>query len=70
MRKTVSILAIALLTLTAMSCKNGKKDDAAEPMSNEMHQEDGNKQGDSKQMTNAASNASDAIINNYLKMKN
>jgi len=72
MRKTVSILAIALLTLTAMSCKNGKKDDAAEPMSNEMHQEDGDNQGDSEKMmtNNSNKSASDAIIDNYLKIKN
>lgn len=69
-KSITTIMVIAFVTLTAMSCKDGKKDDAAEPMSNEMHQEDGNKQGDSKQMTNAASNASDAIINNYLKIKN
>lgn len=70
MRKTLSTLAIAVLTLTAMSCKDGKKDKAAEPMSNEMHQEDGDNQDGSKQMTNAGSNASDAIIDNYLKIKN
>jgi len=72
MRKTVSILAIALLTLTAMSCKDGKKGDAAEPMSNEMHQEDGDNQGDSEKMmtNNSNKSASDAIIDNYLKIKN
>lgn len=69
-RKTLGILAIAVLTLTAMSCKDGKKEEAAEPMSSEMHQEDGNNQDGSKQMTNAGSNASDAIVENYLKVKN
>ncbi|MDR6301741.1 hypothetical protein GGR31_002411 [Mesonia maritima] len=61
---------MTLVTLTAMSCKDGKKEGAAEPMSNEMHQEDGNNQDGSKQMANAGSNASDAIIDNYLKIKN
>lgn len=69
-RKTLSILAIAVLTVTTISCKDGKKDDAAEPMSNEMHQGDANNQDGSKQMTNAGSNASDAIVENYLKVKN
>lgn len=70
LKKTIGILTMTLVTLTAMSCKDGKKEGAAEPMSNEMHQEDGNNQDGSKQMTNAGSNASDAIIDNYLKIKN
>jgi hypothetical protein len=71
-RMTVGILTVTLITLTAMSCKDGKKDDAAEPMSNEMHQEDGDNQGDSEKMMTSNSNksASDAIIDNYLKVKN
>ncbi|MFC0519239.1 DUF3347 domain-containing protein [Mesonia maritima] len=70
LKKTIGILTMTLVTLTAMSCKDGKKEGAAEPMSNEMHQEDGNNQDGSKQMANAGSNASDAIIDNYLKIKN
>lgn len=67
-RKTVSIITIAVLTLTAMSCKDEKNEEPTEPISNEMHQEDSN--NGSKQMTDAGSNASDAIIDNYLKIKN
>ena len=70
LKKTIGILTMTLVTLTAMSCKDGKKEGAAEPMSNEMHQEGGNNQDGSKQMANAGSNASDAIIDNYLKIKN
>ena len=70
LKKTIGILTMTLVTLTAMPCKDGKKEGAAEPMSNEMHQEDGNNQDGSKQMANAGSNASDAIIDNYLKIKN
>jgi hypothetical protein len=41
-------------------------------MSNEMHQEDGTKNGDSERMmaNDSGNSATDAIIDNYLKVKN
>ena len=71
-RKTISIITIAVLALTVISCKDGKKDDAAVPMSNEMHQDDGHNHEDSKKMSadNSDKGESSAIIENYLKIKN
>ena len=58
---------MALVALTTMSCKDGKKDGATAPMSDEMHQEDSG----SEMMADNSSNAgSSAIIANYIKIKN
>ncbi|MDT0641947.1 DUF3347 domain-containing protein [Zunongwangia sp. F363] len=71
-RMTLSILTMTLVTLTAMSCKDGKKDGETTPMSNEMHQDEGhNHEGSEKMMTNnSGNNATNAIIDNYLQIKN
>ncbi|WP_416441688.1 DUF3347 domain-containing protein [Leeuwenhoekiella sp. A16] len=64
---TMRILTMALVALTTMSCKDGKKDGATAPMSDEMHQEDAG----SEMMADNSSNAgSSAIIANYIKIKN
>jgi len=81
LRKTVSIITIAVLTLTAMSCKDGKKehdnsdghhDNSSAPVSSETQQEDGIKNGDAERLmaNNPVNTASEAIIDNYLKIKN
>ena len=71
-RMTIGILTMTLATLMAMSCKDGKKDGPTEPMSSEMHQEDGhNQQGSEKMMAgNSGINVTNAIIDNYLQIKN
>ncbi len=62
---TVGILTLTLVTLTAMSCKDGKKEKGATaPMSSEMHQEDVSVNADS------GNSATEAVIDNYLKVKN
>jgi hypothetical protein len=72
-RTTMGALIMTLVTITAISCKDANQENgAAEPMSNEMYQEDGTKNADSERlMANDSGNtASDAIIDNYLKIKN
>jgi len=38
-RVTTTIMVMAFVSLTAMSCKDSKKEESAAPMSSEMHQE-------------------------------
>ncbi|MDT0651084.1 DUF3347 domain-containing protein [Autumnicola edwardsiae] len=66
-RMTLGILTMTLATLTAMSCKDGKKEGATEPMSNEMHQEDA---ASEMMADNSSKEGSSAILDNYLKIKN
>ena len=64
---------MVMVTLTAMSCKDANQEkDVSEPMSGEMYQEDGENQEDSGKMMaeNAGNNATNAIIDNYLQIKN
>ncbi len=68
---TLGILTMTLATLTAMSCKDGKKDGATAPMSNEMYQNNDQNQEGSKMMADNSSNsATNTIIDNYLQIKN
>ncbi|MFI2743065.1 DUF3347 domain-containing protein [Zhouia sp. PK063] len=66
-RMTVGILTMALVSLITMSCKDGKKEGATEPMSNEMHQEDA---ASEMMADNSSKEGSSAILDNYLKIKN
>ena len=70
-RNTLGILTMSVVTLITMSCKDGKKEGAAEPMSNEIHQGKAHNQDKSGEMV--ADNSSDgagAIVDDYLKIKN
>jgi len=66
-RMTVGILTMALVSLITMSCKDGKKEGATGPMSNEMHQEDA---ASEMMADNSSKEGSSAILNDYLKIKN
>ncbi|WP_026934565.1 DUF3347 domain-containing protein [Christiangramia echinicola] len=71
-RMTIKIYLMVMVTLTAMSCKDGNQEkDASEPMSSEMYQEDPENQEHSGQMMadNASNNATKTIIDNYLQIK-
>ncbi|WP_034888880.1 DUF3347 domain-containing protein [Gillisia sp. Hel_I_29] len=75
MKKTsikMGILTMAVLALTTISCKDGNKEEAPIPMSSEMQLEDGTNNGDSERLmaNNSGNSASEAIIDNYLKIKN
>ncbi|SDR67632.1 Protein of unknown function [Gillisia sp. Hel1_33_143] len=75
MKKTsikMGILTMSLLALTTISCKDGNKEEAPIPMSSEMQLEDGTNNGDSERLmaNNSGNSASEAIIDNYLKIKN
>ncbi|MUP47047.1 DUF3347 domain-containing protein [Gramella sp. BOM4] len=66
-RMTIKIYLMVMVTLTAMSCKDTNQEkDASEPMSGEMYQEDSGKM----MAENAGNNATNAIIDNYLQIKN
>jgi len=68
-RVTTTILAMAFMSLTAMSCKDGKTDDAAMPMSNEMYVESTTENADEMAMnTNQSSNAKQ-VIADYMILK-
>ena len=67
LKMTIGILTMTLATLTAMSCKDGKKDGATAPMSSEMHQEDA---GSEVMADNSSNSATNTIIDNYLQIKN
>lgn len=69
LRKTTSFILITVMSIGAISCKNNtEKDDAAEPMSNEMHQEGttGSETVSKKGENQAAAN----VLDNYLDIKN
>ncbi len=71
-RLTIGFLIISLVTLTAISCKNDKNEKDIEPVSNEMGLENEYNQEASDEMTanNSGINVANAIINNYLEIKN
>jgi len=75
MKKTsikMGILTMALLALTTISCKDGKKEETPIPMSSEMPLGDRNESGDSERLmaNDSGNSSSEAIIDNYLKIKN
>lgn len=61
--KTVSIFSLSLLIFTTISCKEEKKEDVA-PVAKEIPVNE-----DSEAEKTASTNASDAILENYLKVK-
>ncbi|RXG19898.1 putative protein DUF3347 [Leeuwenhoekiella polynyae] len=64
---TVGILVMTL-TLTAISCKDGKKDEPAAPMSNEMYQESMDDKDDMAMSDNQDAKA-EAILKDYFNLK-
>ncbi|MCM4154386.1 DUF3347 domain-containing protein [Gramella sp. AN32] len=71
-RVRMEILIMTIIALTAMSCKDENKEDPAEPMSSEMHQEEvnNNKDSDKIRAGKSGKGSPDAILDNYLKIKN
>jgi len=67
LKMTVGILVMTL-TLTAISCKDGKKDEPAAPMSNEMYQESVDDKDDMAMSDNQDAKA-EAILKDYFNLK-
>ena len=67
LKMTVGILVMTL-TLTAISCKDGKKDEPAAPMSNEMYQESMDDKDDMAMSDNQDAKA-EAILKDYFNLK-
>ncbi len=65
-KTTVLARAMALMVLTSFSCKEAKKNEPAMPMSNEMHQEDLNGEGE---IVNDDEQNSSSILTEYLSIK-
>lgn len=66
-KRTTNLFVIAVLSLAAISCKNSaEKDNAAEPMSSEMHQQEtGKNETTLKEQENEI-----GVISDYLEIKN
>ncbi|WP_083645700.1 DUF3347 domain-containing protein [Christiangramia flava] len=73
-KSTMYTMALAAVIMITVSCKDANKNDPekSKPMSNEMHQENEQDHNGSERMRgeNSGKDASSAIINNYLKIKN
>lgn len=67
-KTTVLASATALLALTSISCKEARKNEPAAPMSNEMHQEDVNAEGEIVDDNEQNSKAT-PILTQYLSIK-
>jgi len=67
LKMTVGIVVMTL-TLTAISCKDGKKDEPAAPMSNEMYQESMDDKDDMAMSDNQDAKA-EAILKDYFNLK-
>jgi len=63
-RVTTGILAMAVIALSAISCKDANKNEPAVPMSNQMHQADLNAEGEIVNEQNPS-----AILGEYLSIK-
>ncbi|WP_289038559.1 DUF3347 domain-containing protein [uncultured Zobellia sp.] len=67
-KRTMSIIALAATMILTVSCKDGNKNEPAEPMSNEMHQESMDDKDDIAMSDNQDSKA-EAILNDYFNLK-
>ncbi|WP_417364091.1 DUF3347 domain-containing protein [Galbibacter sp.] len=67
-KRTMSTIALAATMILTVSCKDGNKNDPAEPMSNEMHQESMDDKDDMAMSDNQDSKA-EAILNDYFNLK-
>lgn len=69
LKSTLGVVAIAFITLTAVSCKDANKNEAPTPMVNQMHQET---MTDSEAMAINSSQDSKAevILKDYFNLKN
>jgi len=74
LRVKTSVLALAFVSLTVMSCKDGNKEEHTAPMSNEMHVEGDHDHADgmeNDEMDNSVEQASDAnqVLADYMVLK-
>jgi hypothetical protein len=67
-KTTVLASATALMAFSSISCKEAKKNEPATPMSNQMHQQDVNAEGDLVNENEQKSKAT-AILTEYLSIK-
>jgi hypothetical protein len=72
--RTATILAMAFISLTVMSCKESKKDEAKEEVNTEMNHDnsDGHHDGEKNEMvmTGNEDGSSEMILENYFNLKN
>ena len=64
----MSTMALAVTMILTASCKDGNKEEAAAPMSNEMHQESMDDKDDMAMSDNQDAKA-EAILNDYFNLK-
>ena len=72
LKSTLGIVAIAFITLTAVSCKDAKKEqNTSDGNHSEMNHDnsDGHHDGESKKMAMNGDGASQAILNDYFNLK-
>ncbi|MFC4632771.1 DUF3347 domain-containing protein [Dokdonia ponticola] len=67
-KRTMSTMALAATMILTASCKDGNKEEAAAPMSNEMHQESMDDKDDMAMSDNQDAKA-EAILNDYFNLK-
>ena len=67
-KRTMSTMALAATMILTVSCKDGNKEEAAAPMSNEMHQESMDDKDDMAMSDNKDAKAA-AILNDYFNLK-
>ena len=67
-KRTMSTMALAATMILTVSCKDGNKEEAAAPMSNEMHQESMDDKDDMAMSDNQDAKA-EAILNDYFNLK-
>lgn len=67
-KRTMSTMALAATMILTVSCKDANKEEAAAPMSNEMHQESMDDKDDMAMSDNQDAKA-EAILNDYFNLK-
>jgi len=67
-KRTMSTMALAATMILTASCKDGNKEEAAAPMSNDMHQESMDDKDDMAMSDNQDAKA-EAILNDYFNLK-
>lgn len=66
-KRTIGSMALIATMILTVSCKDGKKEEAAAPMSNEMHQE--SMSDNEMAMTNDQDASAEAILTDYFNLK-
>lgn len=67
-KRTIGTMAFVATMILMVSCKDGNKEEAAAPMSNEMHQEKLSND-DEMAMTNGQDTRAEAILTDYFNLK-